>query len=85
LARLEAQAKAEKIGLWSQPNPIPPWNWRKGEGVPKTAGVVGNRRSYVYHKSNCRSAAVMREKNRVMFASEADAEKAGYRKAKDCW
>jgi micrococcal nuclease len=85
LARLEAQAKAEKMGLWSQPNPIPPWNWRKGEGVPKTAAVVGNRRSYVYHKPNCRSAAVMSEKNRVMFASEAEAEKAGYRKAKDCW
>jgi hypothetical protein len=25
------------------------------------------------------------EKNRVTFASTADAEKAGYRKAKDCW
>nr|WP_320116267.1 thermonuclease family protein [uncultured Desulfuromonas sp.] len=28
---LDAQIKAkhEKIGLWSQPNPQPPWQWRK--------------------------------------------------------
>jgi hypothetical protein len=28
-----------------------------GEGVPHTAGVVGNRRSHVYHKPACRGAA----------------------------
>ena len=33
-----------------------------GEGVPQTAGVVGNRRSHVYHKPSCRAAAVMSEK-----------------------
>src|SRR6516162_2877799 len=33
LARLEAAAKAARIGLWSQPNPAPPWQWRRGEGV----------------------------------------------------
>jgi len=25
----EKQAKAEKLGLWAAPNPIPPWIWRK--------------------------------------------------------
>jgi hypothetical protein len=24
--RLEAEARAEKRGLWSQPNPVPPWS-----------------------------------------------------------
>jgi methylphosphotriester-DNA--protein-cysteine methyltransferase len=47
--------------------------------------VVGNRRSHVYHKPTCRATAAMAEKNRVTFASEAEAEKAGYRRAKDCW
>ncbi len=25
----EAQARAQGLGLWAQPNPIPPWEWRK--------------------------------------------------------
>jgi deoxyribonuclease-1 len=49
------------------------------------ARVVGIRRSRVYHKPTCRGAAVMSETNRVAFASEADAEEAGYRRAGDCW
>jgi len=30
LTSLEAQAKAARCGLWSQPNPVPPWTWRRG-------------------------------------------------------
>jgi deoxyribonuclease-1 len=58
---------------------------RKGEGVSQVADVIGNRRRRVYHKATCRGAATMAEKNRVAFASEAEAEAAGYRKAGDCW
>lgn len=25
----EQEAKAKRAGLWSQPNPIPPWEWRR--------------------------------------------------------
>lgn len=28
-ASLEKQARKNKIGLWSHPNPIAPWEWRK--------------------------------------------------------
>lgn len=28
-AQMEENARAQKIGLWSQPNPTPPWDWRK--------------------------------------------------------
>jgi endonuclease YncB( thermonuclease family) len=28
-AKAEEAARAAKNGLWSDPNPIPPWNWRK--------------------------------------------------------
>ncbi len=31
LAQLEANAKAAKRGLWAEPNPVPPWEWRKRE------------------------------------------------------
>jgi micrococcal nuclease len=50
LARLEAEAWAARRGLWSQPHRIPPWQWRKGEGVPQKTEVIGNRRSHLYHK-----------------------------------
>ena len=56
----------------------------QGEEIPRTAGVLGNRRSHVYHKPDCRVAAAMAEKNRVTLASEAETGKAGYRKARDC-
>ena len=30
LQALEDQARAKKIGLWKDKNPIPPWDWRRG-------------------------------------------------------
>lgn len=27
----EKQAQEKKIGLWSMPTPMPPWEWRKGK------------------------------------------------------
>jgi|LSQX01.3.fsa_nt_gb micrococcal nuclease len=29
LASLQAEAQARKRGLWADPNPIPPWDWRR--------------------------------------------------------
>jgi endonuclease YncB( thermonuclease family) len=84
LARLESEAKAARRGLWSQPNPVPPWSWRNGGGAPQTTAVIGNRRSHVYHKPTCRGATSMSEKNRVRFDTAAQAEAAGYRQAWDC-
>lgn len=26
----ETEARAKKAGLWQEPNPIPPWDWRRG-------------------------------------------------------
>jgi micrococcal nuclease len=85
LARLEANAKAGRVGLWSQPGAVPPWSWRKGEGIPQTSAVVGNLRSLVYHKPTCPSVARMNERNRVSFDSAGAAEQAGYRPGGDCF
>jgi endonuclease YncB( thermonuclease family) len=30
LLELEAEAKRRRLGLWADPNPIPPWEWRRG-------------------------------------------------------
>jgi micrococcal nuclease len=29
--KMEVQARADKIGLWSHPNPMPPWEYRRIE------------------------------------------------------
>ena len=29
-AHAEEQARQQQIGLWRDPNPNPPWEWRKG-------------------------------------------------------
>jgi endonuclease YncB( thermonuclease family) len=29
-AEAEIEARKEKIGLWQDPKPIPPWDWRRG-------------------------------------------------------
>ena len=29
LNRLQSWARSKKVGLWHEPNPTPPWNWRK--------------------------------------------------------
>lgn len=31
LLKLEADAKEQGLGLWADPNPIPPWEWRRGK------------------------------------------------------
>ena len=30
LQEAEKYAQAQKLGLWSDPDPIPPWEWRRG-------------------------------------------------------
>jgi endonuclease YncB( thermonuclease family) len=34
LAAAETRAHAARRGLWSQPNPVPPWNYRAALGLP---------------------------------------------------
>jgi endonuclease YncB( thermonuclease family) len=30
----EQYARADKLGLWTDPNPVPPWEWRQANRVP---------------------------------------------------
>jgi endonuclease YncB( thermonuclease family) len=87
LERLEREARAARRGLWSQPSPVPPWEWRhpqRNAALGAEATVIANRRSFIYHRPGCPNAARVSEKNRVSFGSPAVAEAAGYRPAKDC-
>ena len=37
---LESKAKKAKRGLWSDPNPVPPWKWRHGAGWGKKTSTA---------------------------------------------
>jgi Metal binding domain of Ada len=94
--RAEIAAKEEHAWLWRDPAPTPPWLFRRGErvaevkapgGKPTTSAIgpiIGNRNSKIYHLPNCPDYLKVSERNRVSFESEAEAEAAGYRKARNC-
>jgi endonuclease YncB( thermonuclease family) len=88
LSKCEAEARAARIGLWSLPNPTPPWDWRRSSKPilpPELAGkVIGNQRSRIYHKPGCPNGAAVSARNRVVFRTEADAEREGFRPGGDC-
>ena len=46
--------------------------------------IIGNRHSQVYHRPDCPNYTATAAKNRVLFTSEAEAEAAGYRRARNC-
>ena len=74
LAAAEAQARAAKIGLWSQSAPVPPWEFRRGAtstetGVSDEGVLRGNRRSKVFHRPGCRNYHCQ---NRTVMLDSAD-------------
>lgn len=101
----EAEARAARLGLWSDSAPQAPWIVR-GERVaatvpapqplvgrdpapaaprPAATGrIIGNRNSGIYHLPGCPNYDDVAERNRVYFATEAAAQAAGFRKARNC-
>ena len=50
----EQEARARKAGLWSEPDPVPPWDWRHG-----TAGRP-DQESHIRHLPRARRARATR-------------------------
>jgi endonuclease YncB( thermonuclease family) len=88
LKQPEAGAREAKRGMWSQPDPVPPREWRRTKreslGAEWAGRFLANRRSHVYHSPGCRDAATISAANRVVLESAQAAERAGCRPAKDC-
>ncbi len=70
---------ASQVTPQPQPRPVT-------QSVAAIAGpVIGNRNSRVYHlPEGCPGYKQVGEKNRVLFATEVEAETAGYRRAGNC-
>jgi hypothetical protein len=80
-ADIEAQARAAKMGLWSHPDPIPPWDYRRGARGRNKALLGGkyhgNTSSHVFHQSSCKHFNCKNCK--AVFDNRTAAIRAGYR------
>ena len=89
-AAAEQQARAARLGLWSDAKSIAPGDWRqeakaKRWGPPPPEGtVIGNLKSKSYHRPDCPGYRDMAEANRVFFKTVSEAEAAGYKRAGNC-
>jgi micrococcal nuclease len=85
----EAEARTQKIGLWSHTKPVPPWAFRRGKtSIQKDSKTIssgvyrGNTRSMVFHQESCEHFNC-KNCNEV-FQRREDAVKAGYRACGGC-
>ncbi len=91
----ERSARAAHRGLWSQPNPVPPWVYRRAgssrrasPGLPaearsaKAGPFHGNTQSHVFHAPGCRNYDC--RNCTAVFATREEAVAHGYKAAGDC-
>ena len=97
-AAAECVAMKSKLGLWSDPHPVQPQDFRHGTNSPllldpkgcrmssePTSGpVVGNSRSHIFEWPGCPYYSDISPDNRVPFPSPQAAEASGYRPAHNC-
>jgi micrococcal nuclease len=86
--KLEDASRKAKIGLWSHPGAIPPWEYRRGGKAPRKApqeavgAYHGNVSSMVFHGPNCRDYNC---KNcTAVFRTREEAIEAGFRACGSC-
>ena len=78
---LEQQARTKRIGLWIDPDPTPPWSFRKGKRVKSKAVAMpgqyhGNVKSHKFHRPSCKHFNC-KSCTRI-FKSREEAVKAGF-------
>jgi len=84
LTEAEALAKSAGVGIWSLPNPAPPWGRASLQPKSESGSVDfhGNVRSKIFHAPSCRYYNC---KNCIrLFSSREEAIAAGFRPCKRC-
>ena len=85
-AAAESVARAEKLKIWSMPDPMAPWDYRAGGNIAAELKdkIFGNATSLIYHWNGCPGFSKIAVKNRIVFDTWEEAEEAGYRAATNC-
>jgi len=87
----EFEARAKRVGLWRDPDPTAPWDWPRGNPapshVPGDCDIKGNisdngRIYHVYGQRHYGATRINPATGERWFCSEAEAEAAGWRRAK---
>jgi micrococcal nuclease len=94
LAKLEFEARSKKRGLWAEPNPVPPWEYRRNQRSSNRAKELisklnragmayhGDVSSKIFHKPGCKYHAC---KNcTAVFQNREEAIAAGYKSCPIC-
>ena len=98
LQRLEQGAFQNRLGLWVEKEPIPPWEFRRESTLPElpaTAsevdydrifhyGMIGNRSSKKFRWPACKHYRLSRPGQALIFHSRQQARQMGFQPAKDC-
>lgn len=89
---LEHDARQQRAGLWSQDNPVAPWDFRRNKRQaeqkqaqdpgPVSGYYRGNTSSHVFHAPGCRYATCKR--CTAGFNSMGEALRGGYTPCKHC-
>jgi micrococcal nuclease len=97
LEKLEYNAWQKHLGLWVQEKPIPPWEYRRENRLPKppskpenmdydlflTYGLVGNPKTRVYEWPECKGYP-KNATGYISFGNFLEAENFGYRASRRC-
>ena len=81
LAKAEETAREGRFGLWSDENPMPPWEFRHGGSNSALSHIRGDyccsRNGKVFHKPDCKAVSKIKEKNLVWFRDLHSAKRSG--------
>lgn len=86
----EQEARAARRGLWQDPNPTPPGEFRveakadRWGAAPPEGTIIGNKNNKNYHRPDCPGYRSMAENSRVFFKTVEEAEAAGFKRAGNC-
>ena len=97
LERLQYQAWQKKLGLWIEPSPMPPWEFRREKifSAPPIKenqmdydlilnyGIIGDPERKIYWWPACKDYPEKKEKN-IIFGYKQLAEDMGYRSSSGC-
>jgi endonuclease YncB( thermonuclease family) len=87
-----------RVNLWVEPEPIPPWEYRRESHIPDAPttaeqvdydrifhyGIVGHRRTKTIRWPACKKYRLSRPQQALIFHSLQQAHQMGFKSAKDC-